>query len=172
MVLEYCKTGAKGDKGDTGEQGVKGDTGEAGADGYIPESYCSMVLSAPQAIPQNQWEIVEFDTALYDNLNEFDIVNWRFVPVSDGYYHIDLAVSINGIAVNNYVILRLEINAYPYIYQNRKSDGHFIMQLLGSRDVRLLAGDIVSVVIHHDHPTARVIGAGYNDTYLTIHRFV
>jgi len=49
-------------------------------------------LSANQALSINAWNKVTFDTTEFDTTNDFDTVNYRYIPSVAGYYQINMAI--------------------------------------------------------------------------------
>ena len=80
----------------------------------------SVIKTSDQAISQNTWTKVTFDTEDYDYESNFDLSNDKFIVPVTGLYQINASVRING-----------AVNVYLQLYKDGVGFGYFIQSNLG-----------------------------------------
>lgn len=61
-------------------------------------------------------EKIVLDTESFDTGSDFDTANGRFVAPVTGYYHIDAALRLTGVAVTSAVLVYIYVNGSAYTY--------------------------------------------------------
>lgn len=125
------------------------------------DSVVGLASAKPSAVQYNiasvTWILVLWGTEIYDSNNEFANNNYT-APVT-GTYHIDVSNYITDMGAGTYQ-QKLYINGAPTIYSSYAYSPIATDMIIGfSADVRLNAGDVVSVFFWTD------LAAGTTDIY-------
>lgn len=161
-----------------GEETIPGEEAIPGDDVMAYTSRCKVRLSERQTVPQATWTILNLDDVIWDNDNEWDIVNKRFIAKETGYYHVSYHVesSVLGSNPDEYLAGAIFKNGVKHsitgqIVANRpgSSQSH-----IGTTDIYLEVGDYIDVrVVHEDYvggPSTTFPPETYRN-WFAIHRF-
>jgi len=126
------------------------------------------MLAETQSIPNNTWTTVNIDTEYYDDLNEFDLVNHRFVPSTTGRYLIVGAIRWTntpdgcptGIGI---FVGAVAVGAYFY---RQGSAGVF--SNIVTAVVQLTAGQLVTLRAWQNSGAAQTIDTGSALCYIAV----
>lgn len=165
------RQGDKGDKGDEGDKGDKGDKGDTGESGFFT-SLCSVCLSADQSIPTGAWTKILFNTKLYDNDSEFDIVTHnRFIAKVAGVYHVTGQLRFIGLTSPKMIYAGIRKNDVVVKINQLVITTYDDMPVLVTGDVPLSVDDYIELWGLHDQGINRIVHKNNVYTYLDIHQF-
>ena len=88
---------------------------------------------------------VDFDTVVYDNRNNFDTANNKFVAPVDGYYQFNVTVNQYGISAGTVFEIGIRKNSTTFAGERIYSGGSSDQNISTSMSVYLTAGDSVDV---------------------------
>lgn len=138
------------------------------------ESRVRATLSGNQVVTTATWTEVEFDTTVYDGLDEHDNANDRIVINADGYYSIKHNIMMSNVGLDKPWQTRLKINGtvHSSCVAGYGDVLYSYSKLSGSVDVQLSAGDLITVEVHHQKGADRsVISVADGGSTLCVKRF-
>jgi len=126
-------------------------------------------LSSDQTIPATTEDVIQFDTEVFDTLNEYDTSNHRFVPSENGYYLITVIVTLSSNAgSNDRISFRVNGSRNIDFWLNGVQSYRGISF---SAIVYLTTSDYLDVTyMNPDSPTTKTILGDSKTTVLMIHR--
>ena len=135
------------------------------------KSRCYAYNSQSQVIPSDEYTLLEFDSVLYDNLDEFDLDNNRYVIQKPGYYHIEVVIRAEKDSHINPFQLAGYKNGDWFAFDMKMSREDEYPTLRCSIDYYFEAGDYITFKIIHTVGTDYSLEEGPTYSYFTIHRF-
>lgn len=151
----------------------KDDTGVERGPGFNV-SAARRTRGSSQSIANITATIIDYETLIYDNLNELDDTG-RFTARANGIYHVSAAALFGNVAWDAAEIAQIAL------YKNGSSyaegyiwSAHAAVTRAPSAsvisDVSLLAGDYIDVRAYHNQGAAVIIQAAAAYNYLSVHR--
>lgn len=135
-------------------------------------SRCSIWQDTVQAILNETYTKIKFDTILYDNNNECDVsVEHCFTAKADGYYSINAQVVLDNLNADRLfrVIVRKNGNNVVYGHNHVPTNSDCVVNV--NKDLYLETGDYIEVFVWHNHTSTQNTLHTQDTTFLTIHRF-
>ena len=134
-------------------------------------SRCRAYLAtANQSIPNATYTLVALNAKEYDNLGEYDTVNFKFTASAPGYYLIiGSCYLINGVD-NQRLISALYKNGFAVAYSSSTISGTANISTVVT-DVQFLnAADHIQLYVYQNAGVAKEINHGAEFTWLAVHK--
>ena len=104
--------------------------------------------------------------------DEFDeVTNYRFQPVTNGYYHVSVGIYVIGLANGKYLQLHLRKNGSSYRMSAKTSGVGGFQTTETSCDLYLTTSDYIEIWAQHDHGSNLNFDGSLVRNYMTVHRF-
>lgn len=141
-------------------------------------SYCRVLLDSRQTVPTRVWTKLDLVDVKYDNDNEWDITNKRFIAKKAGYYHISYQVESGELDVNDFAKGGIFKNGLMYSVTGQVGANPvgYSQAQVGCDDIYLNVGDYIEIHVHiDDYNHSMENGLFINDqiyrNFVAIHRF-
>jgi len=127
-------------------------------------------LSSNQSLTSGVDTTVQFNTKIYDTLDEFNTSNYRFTPSEVGYYHIDAGIAMGEVTAGLSQLSLVSSVDGVIAYSFFATDASFAVKSFVSIDVLSRVGEYFTVNYQHTTGSPKNISGG-KYTYFNAHRF-
>lgn len=115
----------------------------------------SVIQNTVQSIISQTWTKITFDTLGYDTFGGWSAINNQYTIQEDGVYLINSGVGFVNSTDGVRAVLELRKNGNEFVWMNQMGAGNANnFSLNGVASVKLVAGDVLSIWVWHDAPTA------------------
>ena len=152
---------------------IEGDVVISGAvSGGAGISRCSVYMTSDQNVPDyvDTYTKAAFDLKLFDELDEWDIVNHKFIAINAGYYLVTANACMNSLPNGAYFSVYIRKNIGGAAYCHNEVGGTVSVRYNVTKILYLDVGDDVKLWVRQNSGGNLLLDAAVRNTFMTIHR--